>query len=73
MTTVTYKGHVDRSGRQATYVDGVRFETGVPVEVEDDELVKELREGSERLSGHEFEVEGNAARKPPAKRRSRTR
>ena len=42
----------------AVIVDGVEFPPGRPVEVEDEELVEELREGSDRLSEFEFEVDG---------------
>ena len=54
MARVTYKGD-----DEAVYVGGTRFEREVPVEVEDEELVQELREGSDRLSEFEFEVESD--------------
>jgi len=67
MANVTYEGPSSRSDSSTVvYVDDQRFEAGFPVDVKDDELVAELREGSsERLKGHKFTVEeGDAQAKP---------
>lgn len=53
----TYEGPSARADSSTVlYVDGVRLNKDVPTEVDDD-LAKELREGSDRLKGQKFKVE----------------
>lgn len=60
MAKVTYKGASARGDSSTVfYLDGVRLEKGIETEVPA-ELAKELREGSDRLAGHKFEVAGAA-------------
>jgi hypothetical protein len=70
MPNVTYQGPSSRSDSSTVlYIDGQRFDAGFPVDV-DDELLAEIREGSDRLRGYKFEVEEAAPKaekpKPPA-------
>lgn len=56
-TKVMYEGPRSRDNESSIlYVDGFRFTAGFATEVNDDELLTEIREGSDRLKGYKLEV-----------------
>jgi hypothetical protein len=70
MAKVTYEGPTRRDDTTGQIVvDRVVFRKDLPVEVDDEKLLKELREGSDRLQGHKFTVSGGGGGGTTAKGR----
>ena len=65
-TTVKYLGPTRKDNpSDSVVIDGIEFRKGVEVSVDNDDLVQELREGSDRLKGYKFEVGGSESDKAP--------
>ena len=64
-TTVKYLGTTRKDNpSDAVVIDGVEFRKGKETTVDNDDLVAELREGSDRLKGFKFEVGEQSEPKP---------